>query len=466
ECPHTSCSVAGLLTGRAMVSYSPPSGPVAEETARLARRLQDAGYYTAAVAANPNLSVRRDLHLGFDSFVEARGQTRMPRPAEPRARALRRLFHRVTQADPGLRERRLDTIGAWLQGEFGVGHELLDVEPESRLAAALPSIREELRDGLRSESPSDEAIMDALRRAVARVTRQPPELVIEETRRVTDRALDLLEEASGDRPLFLLVHMVPPHEPYVPAPSTSFHDPDYEGPVEVGLLHVRALAGLEETLDPDDVAQLSALYDGNFRRGDEELGRLLSALRGRPRWDRTAVVVTSDHGEAFLEHGEISHGNNIFEEEVRIPLVIRPPSDVDSPVVREELASLLDLYPTLLALADLPRDPGAWGEDLLAPGFDGFRILFLRYPRGFGAVAGDWKLVVDLKEQAVPRLFHLRRDPREERNVAREHPARVAVLTALLKRFLSMRELSPVPEASGEMSPEERRRLEALGYLG
>ena len=148
--------------------------------------------------------------------------------------------------------------------------------------------------------------------------------------RVVDKALKALgawREEHGGKPLFLWLHIFDPHWAYVPPkPYDSLFDPDYEGGVDGGYAslrpHIRALRRPGESapaLADRDLAHLEALYDGEVRYVDDQLGRFFTALRDAGLWEETLVAVVSDHGEEFMEHGSLEgHQWTLFDEVVMV----------------------------------------------------------------------------------------------------------------------------------------------------
>jgi arylsulfatase A-like enzyme len=183
------------------------------------------------------------------------------------------------------------------------------------------------------------------------------------------RALDWLDGGkrdSPDQPVLLYMQYMEPHSPYEPPEP-------YRGRFRTGTLDkAREAAAAEKlaalrwyALDSEEVSLLESLYDGEVAAVDEELRLLFAELERRGFLDDAIVVVTSDHGEEFWEHGFLLHGFTLFEEGVRVPLLVLGPGipaglRVDQPV------SLVDLAPTLLDLVGLEAEPRHEGRSLLA----------------------------------------------------------------------------------------------------
>ncbi|MBV9948548.1 MAG: sulfatase-like hydrolase/transferase [Myxococcales bacterium] len=171
------------------------------------------------------------------------------------------------------------------------------------------------------------------------------------------------------------------------------------------------------------------LYDGEVAFTDYHVGRVLEALDSSPLADRTVVVLTGDHGEAFGEHGEYFHGREIWDEIVRVPLLVRVPRGVLKRIPRR--VSHTDIAPTVLDLAGLPPDPGARCQSLAAELFGGDlpeRPILIDQPRNpyYDAkrafIEGGLKLHL-LLDSNTYRLFDLEHDPGETRDLVPEEPA-------------------------------------------
>jgi arylsulfatase A-like enzyme len=152
------------------------------------------------------------------------------------------------------------------------------------------------------------------------------------------------------KPLFLWVHLMEPHSPYTPDEAFRRELPPLRPsrpiPPEVSVPPYLAHDASQ------DARYYESLYDEEIRTVDAALGPFLDALRARPAWRRTAIVLTADHGEQFVEHGGLEHNTSLYDELIRVPLIMRIPGF--APRYIEAQAQLVDLLPTLAALAGGP----------------------------------------------------------------------------------------------------------------
>ena len=306
------------------------------------------------------------------------------------------------------------------------------------------------------------------------------------------RALEQLDALAATRadaaqpPFFLFVHTFQVHDPYLPPPAyrALFADPGYAGRIVGDAERLRALAGSDwrarhrafwagvDARSPADLRHLHDLYDACIRFTDDELGRLLDRIDALGLAGETLVVVLSDHGEEFLEHGRFGH-DALFDELLRVPLVVRVP-DAERRGLRRgrvrEVVRLVDVLPTLLDLVGLPAPDHLEGRTLvplLQGGEEAPRFVFAqnRETGSDALVAGGWKLVAERWNEL---LFDLARDPAERSPLAGGDAVRErlrATLEELHARSLRWHALAP-PGRAGPLDASTRQRLEALGYLG
>jgi len=292
----------------------------------------------------------------------------------------------------------------------------------------------------------------------------------------TRRALGWLDaRAHPDQPFLLLVHYFDPHDPYLPPP-------DFEPPFEVG-----PRAALKQV-------RTVFLYDLLIAFTDLQVGALLDGLDARGLGEDTLVVVVGDHGEGLMDHGHPHHGAQIYEEAVRVPFVARWPGRIEPGQVVTTPTAIVDLKsalvevtggepvePAFLAyrLGAEPAAPSEPGEEA-APVF-----LYRRHyepadltdtisVRGeqYGVRHGRWKLI-EAPEEGRIELYDLESDASERENRAEAEPERVAELATLVDRWRAeadaalraWRAAAGHPPSEHALDPDERARLEALGYV-
>jgi arylsulfatase A-like enzyme len=318
--------------------------------------------------------------------------------------------------------------------------------------------------------------------------------------RKADAKLAALSEwlrAEPRRPAFAYLHLMEAHWPYQPrrrhvalfgGDRDSMWFAEHSAR-DLGRLRREVSRGAA-SLSGGEVDQLVNAYDGAVRRLDGKLKRLEELLAHLGRLDRTALVLTADHGEEFMEHGGIGHGQTLYEELIRVPLIARFP---DGPAGRRipEPVSLVDLADTLLGAAGIhdewsrtdllaaeaPRRPVV-AELLLRNRYlqtvqAGRWKLLRRYRLPASACPGGWRPPADPRELAdLParrKLFDLETDPTESLNRSRSPfvEAEMKQLNRLLDEWWVDACASPIRSAGAEVAvdPATVERLRDLGYL-
>lgn len=181
---------------------------------------------------------------------------------------------------------------------------------------------------------------------------------------VTQRGLEFLGSLPDAQPFFLFLHYNDIHSDYIPpAPHDRAFDPDYAGTLspEDYPRHPDVSADM----DPRDLAWIQALYDGEIRWVDEQLGRVFDALAESGRLDDTLVVVTADHGEGFFERGFKEHHYGLYRELLHVPFILHAPRALPAGRRVGATVSQADIAPTILDLAGLPELPGADGRSVV-----------------------------------------------------------------------------------------------------
>ncbi len=285
--------------------------------------------------------------------------------------------------------------------------------------------------------------------------------------RLSTAAIGWLRGVPEDQPFHLQIHFVPPHEPYDPGPRFDvFGNESYGGPVDGSLEMIKAIDSGRHTTSSEDLERLIALYDGNLRRADAAVGALLQALEKRRRWPNTVVLITSDHGEAFLEHGRLGHNSTVFDEMLRVPFIFRLPERLHA-AHEDELVTLADILPTMLSAAGGRPRSAVKGRDLLSvpEQASGASFFVARNDRNVPVTAlrtPRWKLVRSGHNRV--QLYDLLADPGEHTNVLHRRFAIAMGLERLLVQELQTR---PTHDPAAPLAPadgDDAAMLRALGY--
>jgi arylsulfatase A-like enzyme len=292
-----------------------------------------------------------------------------------------------------------------------------------------------------------------------------PVHVVEHHRQV----MEVLGKAQP--PFFLFFHYMSVHQPYEPPEEFDlFSRPDAPRPEGDGNLRTlkAALQRGTRTLDEAELAALRDRYDGEIRYLDHRIRDVFTALGDRIDRD-TVVLITSDHGEEFLEHGDLGHNGNLYQVLVRVPLMLRGPG-IPQEMRVTTMAGLVDIMPTFLDLAGLPIPPNVQGTSLrnlweqrevpdrhleLVTGYAFVGTELLKV----GVRTQDLKLVVDVRT-GNREVYDIARDPGERNNLYGLH-----VDGSRLEKLLPTIQVGTEPPTSGTPSAEEHEQLRALGYV-
>ena len=273
---------------------------------------------------------------------------------------------------------------------------------------------------------------------------------------INDRVLRWID-SLGDRPFFVFANYMDVHGPYIPPPS---HEGRFGGTrLDRRWGNAIELGALDETTSVPEPAVLRSWidrYDESLSYLDEQVGRLLDELARRGVLDRTIVVFTADHGESFGEHNFIYHGHSLYQEQIRIPLIVRFPPQVPAgerdprPVALEQiprlltgLAGLTDTsFPARSLVGGAPRN----GEDVAVSEVTRRRGVPARWPTASGGLRSlqteQWQLIVN--DAGSAELYDLRTDPAQANNVAAD--IRYADVLTMLRRRLTLEARNPTPQ--------------------
>ncbi len=271
---------------------------------------------------------------------------------------------------------------------------------------------------------------------------------------------------------FVYLHYNDPHYPYSPGEEWGRFG-TVEPTIQINGDTKRAIQGGTMELTEEHAQELRDAYDGEILYNDHEIGRLLEAIRHRG-YSNVLVIFTADHGEEFLDHGDITHGQSLYAELLRVPMILGGSGlpDAARGTVRPEPVQTIDVYNTILDLEGLPVPPFVQGRSF-APLLRGEpwtpAEAYSQRPLEDTVVdaSGRYKLIRYL-ETGETRLFDLLEDPGELRPLVEGHDERIAELTALLDAWAadSLALFETVqPQDLAPLDPEIEERLRSIGYV-
>ncbi|MBT3341302.1 MAG: sulfatase-like hydrolase/transferase, partial [Planctomycetes bacterium] len=316
-----------------------------------------------------------------------------------------------------------------------------------------------------------------------------------------DRALKWLkDERDESQPFFLFLHTYEVHYPYLPdAKYVNRFAGGYQGPIRDAVEEARDFLASNPVQNPigdiqrkffkpffdnKDISQrdkdfIFALYDAEIAMTDDETARLFSYLQDSGLKGNTLVIITSDHGEEFWEHGRFGH-NQIYEEVLSIPLLIQVPGGPKG-IRRADPAELVDVMPSILSLLQIDTPAAAIGRDLDLANANAKPLARPTIAQAnlphiqTSWTNGSQKSFFEGPLRETSFLFDLNNDPQEQHDLSNE-PTGAAIimqskkqlemwLQACVTRRIELG-LEPGINSIHQFTAEQARELEALGYVG
>jgi arylsulfatase A-like enzyme len=302
---------------------------------------------------------------------------------------------------------------------------------------------------------------------------------------VVDAGIELLRRAEDQRQ-FLFLHFLDPHAPYLP--TDDFMERFGPSPKDVLDLNDRIMkAG--GPVSEEDTEALIRLYDSEIAYVDRALGRFFGELKTMGLYEQSLIVLTADHGEAFFEHGHWQHTHSLYEEILRVPLIVKWPGR--SPKGRvKNLVSLIDIFPTLVEAVGLsppttsavslarytgegwepPDSPlviseaaGWWSADG-TPMKISFRTGELKY---MAALQGSREEELSFSHLCKEELYNLSKDPREQQSLLASSPGDAESFRRQLQDYLEDAERFRANRLGQTVVIDEatKKRLRSLGYV-
>jgi len=290
-------------------------------------------------------------------------------------------------------------------------------------------------------------------------------------------------EASKNGKFLLAGLVIDPHTPYTPMPKFNIFANDktkrFKELLDIGM----------KTNFPIEIANmLRDLYDGEIREVDHSLGSFLDWMKEKGFYDNSMIIITSDHGEAFKEHGLMGHGGLVYEERIHIPLLIRFPSPIKYPELRpaksfNHLVSQVDYMPTILGFLGSSSDRGpAQGQNLIPMIFNkettvgtSAQDVLIEELAANQAIrclrTVEWKMIVEEAEGKNKRyreyLFNMSNDPGEKTNLADKDefgPIKKALIEEIKKRVGKLKQHYKSKDSNIQIDDHTKKKLDELGY--
>lgn len=222
----------------------------------------------------------------------------------------------------------------------------------------------------------------------------------------------------------------------------------------------------KDRLSPKEIEYMVALYDDSIRGVDAGIGEFFDKLKSLGLYDKSLIIITSDHGELFGEHGQFLH-EHVYEGAARVPLLIRFPKGEHAGRRVRDMVSLIDLAPTVLDVTGV-RGPAMDGQSLL-PVIRGEAksapLVFIRRVQYAAARSKSWKLVRNL-DTTAEELYKIEDDPAETRDLISATPLELGPLRTALDGFIGQTPRTPVGDAAPKLTDEDIEALRAQGYAG
>ncbi len=281
------------------------------------------------------------------------------------------------------------------------------------------------------------------------------------------------------QPFFVCVNYIDTHRPYnvTPVPGLPFRIPSDDNVELIEALEERVM-GTDQPLPKELLAKLTDQYDAAVANVDRHFLTLVGELKKRDLYDNTVILVTADHGEFFGEHRLIGHGKDVYEEVIRVPLLIKAPGQTAG---REDPTPVAGMDIPYLILSHLPNPilsegtksfpfrPGNHpfisekyygGKDLIFDERFGKRLNRIR----IAVIDAPWKLIHS--SDGKHELYNLDQDPREQKDIHSAHPKESKRLENQLRSFIKKHgiTLKKTPHKS-PLGEEDLKNLKALGYI-
>ncbi len=271
-------------------------------------------------------------------------------------------------------------------------------------------------------------------------------------RQVTASAINFLEKVKGDN-FFLFLNYFDAHSPYNP--------PE-------GFAKAFLPKGTELPIQYPSINQSNCLYDAEILYMDHYIGQLFEQLKKDKLYENTFIIITSDHGELLGEHGKFGHGLYLYQQELHIPLLLKYPGSEVSPVEKNDIVQLIDVFALILERIDIKVPAGTQAG--LPPDI-GHPVLAETYPLPIITKAGQWRAMFEKDYKFIWNsknnhlLFNLKNNPEENKNLFRRNKYKVNIMLARLDKYISALPKPGPADPAKEIDQETMKALKSLGYV-
>ena len=292
---------------------------------------------------------------------------------------------------------------------------------------------------------------------------------------VTQRAQNYLRQFAGqDQPFFIFAHYFDPHYNYLRHAEFGFSAPSV-GRLKPGQ-DVEGLYDMAADLTPEEVQFLRDLYDEEIRYTDRGIGRLVATLKELHLYDQTLILLVGDHGEEFVDHGNLGHARSLYDEVVRVPLILRNPHDRDGPRRVEGPVSLVSLTPTILDLLGVDSGKVGFQARSFAPVLASeespqSHVVYCEVDFGYyevyrKALLMNGRKIIRDDTTGKIEIYDLNEDPFEKQDLATSSPDAITTLLPVLESHIKLARGEAFDAEQTTLSAEQLEQLRSLGYLG
>ncbi len=283
---------------------------------------------------------------------------------------------------------------------------------------------------------------------------------------VTKEALKIIRQ-NKKKPFFMFLHYFDPHYRYIDHEGIR----GYSGPFLPGKNESKKAEIIRKNLfSKDDLNYLNNCYRSEIRFTDKYIGEVISYLKSQDIYDNTLIVLVSDHGDEFGERGTLGHGQSLYNEQTRIPFIMKLPKRYKKRTNIRPLFSNIDIAPTILDIVNIKIPTVFRGKSIFSE--KGSDTVFMevnekKYETLYNQCAivrGGWKLIKNFENNRF-ELYDLTEDHAEKRDLFNSKKSKFFSMHKILKKYIKMRERNKYTSQKTNLTEDEQKKIESLGYI-